>query len=336
MKILKPRHRSFPIIALGGVLASVAIYSLYSMPSRTAAGGESTTEIPDSIAPSPLKNVFSTSPHSEQLAPPPNNASADQEIDTPFSAEEIQSRLKNYFDRFLSDPSFSDAEQRAFASRVVASIEADPKAKRAVADYLGKMPDGMLRDLMGNMLLLNATGREVLVTEANRVWDTKDTSLYRDMYMTYANIPGAAPPGMMADAISSLSDRGSAYPSASALNFVGTLEQDTSIHGAALRQSAISQMDSLISSNGDDTVRAIAAQKVYRLSSPESAADAAINYVSRGPTTPLVMETLNSVRSGDVELTPTLRSTLAAAVSRPQASQDEKQSFRALTAAPGL
>ncbi|MEA9555873.1 hypothetical protein VC273_08040 [Xanthomonas nasturtii] len=329
-----PRRRNLLFFAIGSVIACIAIYSYSGTPSPNGKYGNSTSENSLSKKAPSSRNYFSP-PATDARALTSENPLPSQDEGI-FSADEIASRVKEYFERLVSDPSLSDAQRSAFAARLVASIEADPKAKLAVSDYLSKMPDDMLRDELGNMLVLNATGREMLVTEANRIWQSKDKTLYRGMYMTYANMPGTASPNILADAISSLGERSNSdYPSISALNFIGTLEQDTSIEGAALRQSALSQLESLIRGDGDDTVRAIAAQKVYRLSSPEAAAEAATNYLSHNPSNPLVMETLNSVRSGDVELTPPLRSKLAAAVSRPQASQSEIQSFAALTKARG-
>ncbi|PPU42698.1 hypothetical protein XaplCFBP3123_02645 [Xanthomonas arboricola pv. populi] len=131
--------------------------------------------------------------------------------------------------------------------------------------------------------------------------------------------------------MSTLNSRASDVPtSVAALNFVGTIEEDTSKDARNLRSNAISQMNSVATGNGDEMVKALAAQKVYRLSSPDAAADAAVNYLRGGATEPLVRQTLNSIASGDVELTPPLRSTLLTAVARPSASPQEREILKSL------
>lgn len=105
--------------------------------------------------------------------------------------------------------------------------------------------------------------------------------------------------------MSTLNSHASDVPtSVAALNFIGTIEEDTSKDAMSLRSNALSQLNSVATGNGDDMVKALAAQKVYRLSAPDAAADAAVNYLRGGATEPLVRQTLNAIASGEVELTP--------------------------------
>ncbi|MCF8827223.1 hypothetical protein [Xanthomonas campestris] len=127
--------------------------------------------------------------------------------------------------------------------------------------------------------------------------------------------------------MSTLNSHASDVPtSVAALNFIGTIEEDTSKDAMSLRSNALSQLNSVATGNGDDLVKALAAQKVYRLSAP----DAAVNYLRGGATEQLVRQTLNAIASGEVELTPPLRSTLLTAVARPSAAPQEREVLESL------
>ncbi|WP_349749774.1 hypothetical protein [Xanthomonas campestris] len=151
------------------------------------------------------------------------------------------------------------------------------------------------------------------------------------MYKTYANFPGTASREALSEAMSTLNSHASDVPtSVAALNFIGTIEEDTSKDAMSLRSNALSQLNPVATGNGDDMVKALAAQKVYRLSAPDAAADAAVNYLRGGATEPLVRQTLNAIASGEVELTPPLRSTLLTAVARPSAAPQEREVLESL------
>ena len=148
------------------------------------------------------------------------------------------------------------------------------------------------------------------------------------MYETYFNLPGQATRAVYADALAALDARDTDQRTAvAALNFIGTIENDVSPGADPLKRSALVQMNALAAGDGDALVRALAVQKIYRLSAPDEAADVTVTYIARGATSPLVMTMLDAVASRDVQLSPALRSTLATAVARPSASSAERQRF---------
>ncbi|KQQ36337.1 hypothetical protein ASF61_08685 [Duganella sp. Leaf126] len=113
----------------------------------------------------------------------------------------------------------------------------------------------------------------------------------------------------------------------SRLNFIGTLAEQKNADVANLRSDAIALLNQTAQSQGSDMVRALAVQKLYRLNSPAEASNIAVAQLAKGAYSDLVRETLSSVDSGDVELTPNLRAALATAVKRPGASAAERQQF---------
>ncbi|MCC4600719.1 hypothetical protein [Xanthomonas melonis] len=327
-----PRTQKYiPILIGGGLLFSAALYFYQpaaSVNAHSPVRSERDASIANSTRPTSQRSANQPSDHrlpwddSDFIAP---------QGDKPFAASEVQYHLKSFYARFYADPPMSRAERDVFAQRLAIAIDADPNTKRAVADFYGQMPanNQMDRDVMRNMLAISPEGRSILLDEANRIWNSKDKSLYSHMYETYSNLPGQASRNVLANALSSLSDQSMDTRTAvAALNFIGTIEKDDSADAGKLRTNAISQLNSVVSSQAEEVVRGLAAQKIYRLSSPESAADAAVEFIRRDANSSLVMQTLDSINSGDVELTPPLRATLASAVARASATTEERDRFR--------
>ncbi|MEA9587706.1 hypothetical protein VC279_12105 [Xanthomonas sp. WHRI 10064A] len=257
----------------------------------------------------------------------------DADSDKPFGPSEVQHRLQDFFDRWDQGHAMSQAQQKIFMARLLNTIDSSPEARKAVADYYAKIPakDAANREIIQNMIVRSESGRKMMVDEASRIWKSKDSSLYTAMYKTYSNFPGTASRETLSEAMSTLNSHASDVPtSVAALNFIGTIEEDTSKDAMSLRRNAISQLNSVATGNGDDVVKALAAQKVYRLSAPDAAADAAVDYLRGGATEPLVRQTLNAIASGEVELTPPLKSTLLTAVARPSASPQEREMLESL------
>ncbi|WP_233548954.1 hypothetical protein [Xanthomonas sp. CFBP 7698] len=320
-----------PILITGGLLLSAALYfyqSAIPMNVASSVDSEKNASTANSRTPSSHRPANQSSDHhlhwdeSDFIAP---------QGDKPFSAGDVQYHIKSFYARFYADPPMSRAERDAFAQRLAIAIDSDQNTKKAVADFYGQMPanNQMDRDVMRNMLAISPEGRSILLNEANRIWDSKDKTLYSHMYETYSNLPGQASRNVLANALSSLSDQSTDTRTAvAALNFIGTIEKDDSADAGKLRTSAISQLNSVVSGQSEEVVRGLAAQKIYRLSSPEGAADAAVEFIRRDANSSLVMQTLDSINSGDVELTPPLRATLVSAVARPSATTEERDRFR--------
>ncbi|WP_153066158.1 MULTISPECIES: hypothetical protein [Xanthomonas] len=262
------------------------------------------------------------------------NFVADQPYKVPFSAENVVAHLNEFFDRFYAQPPMPQTEIDAFTAQLTSAIEASPETQKRVASFYANIPGNqpMHRNLVRDMLAGSPVGRQMMLDEAKRVWSSKDTSLYQDMYETYYGFRGQASHEIISDAVARLNDtsvdKGTAI---AALNLVSTLEKDDTVEGGQLRKAATAQMDSLASGTGDKAVRAVAAQKLYQLSTPERAADAAAGYLQKDGSNPLLLRlTLDAINSGDVELTPALRSTLSNTMTRASTDPAQRKHFSEL------
>ncbi|WP_153066225.1 MULTISPECIES: hypothetical protein [Xanthomonas] len=262
------------------------------------------------------------------------NFVADQPYEVPFSAENVVAHLNEFFDRFYAQPPMPQSEIDAFTAQLTRAMEASPETQKRIASFYAAIPGNqpMHRNMVRDMLAGSPVGRQMMLDEAKRVWSSKDTSLYQDMYETYYGFRGQASHAIISDAVARLNDtsldKGTAI---AALNLVSTLEKDDTVEGGQLRKSATSQMDSLASGTGDRAVRAVAAQKLYQLSTPEHAADAAVGYLQKDSTNPLLIRlTLDAINSGDVELTPALRSTLSNAMTSASTDPAQRKHFSEL------
>lgn len=331
IRLTQPRKPATPFI-IGGLVAIIGAYSLTYL--AVQSGSHKPVEassIPHTLHPVGVGHTPQT--EHAQISGIEFNDPTDAEIDKPFAAGEVQQRIQDFFDRWDSGHAMSQAQQKIFMSRLLSTIDSSPEARKAVADYYARIPakDAANREIIQSMIVRSESGRKMMVDEANRIWASKDASLYTAMYKTYANFPGTASRETLSQAMSTLNSHASDVPtSVAALNFIGTIEEDTSKDAKTLRSNALSQLNSVATGNGDEVVKALAAQKVYRLSSPDAAADAAVNYLRSGATEPMVRQTLNSIASGEVELTPPLRSTLLTAVARPSAAPQEREVLESL------
>lgn len=329
--LTQPRKSATPFI-VGGLAMIVGAYSLNYF--AVESGSHKPTQ--ENRTPQTLHLVgVGQATHAEhaKMSGAEFNDLTNSETDKPFDTGEVQQRLQNFFDLWDSGHAMSLAQRNIFMSRLLSTIDSSPEGRKAVADYYARIPakDAANREIIQNMIVRSEAGRRMMVDEANRIWASKDDSLYPSMYRTYANFPGTAPREALSEAMSTLNSHASDVPtSVAALNFIGTIEEDTSTDAKTLRSNALSQLNSVATGNGDDVVKALAAQKVYRLSSPDAAADAAVTYLKEGATEPLVRQTLNSIAIGEVELTPPLRSTLLTAVARPSAAPQERQVLESL------
>ncbi|CAD1791472.1 hypothetical protein GGR60_000421 [Xanthomonas arboricola] len=306
----------FILVVIAGLFAAAALYVAHgaqtsgsTMPGVARSSGEDRPMV-KSISPNGNANgQWDASDFSELSA-----------SDQSFTAGNVVSHLNGFFSRLYSDRTMTLAERDAFAYRLALALESDKNTRKAVSEYYRQIPadKAMRRDIMRNMLAVGPVGRAVMLDEAKRIWDSKDKESYQHMYETYSGFPGQAPKPVIVDAIAGLSTHGIGSGTAVAsLNLIGTLEKDDSLDAAQLRKAAVSQMSSLVSNDQDKSVRGIAAQKIYQLSSPEDAANLAAGFIRKDGANPwMVDQTLYSVSSGDVELTPALRSALASAVAR--------------------
>ena len=249
----------------------------------------------------------------------------------PFTADEAAASLRGFVDKILKRDNLSSAEVEELQVRLLASIESDPAVGKAVGRFYHDMPadQAMERDMIRSLLVGSSDGRGIVLQEANAIWESKSESKFGEMYETYFNLPGQAPQDVIVRALADLKAgaRTDDRTAVARLNFIGTLAEQKNGDAANLRSDAVPLLNQVAEGPGSDIVRALAVQKLYRLSSPGEASNIAIAQLSKGASGDLVRETLSSVTSGDVELTPNLRAALTAAVKRPGASAEEKQQF---------
>lgn len=249
----------------------------------------------------------------------------------PYTADEAAASLRGFVDKILKRDNLSSTEVGELQARLLASIESDPAVGKAVAQFYHDMPadQAMERDMIRSLLVGSSDGRGIVLQEANAIWEGKSEGKFGEMYETYFNLPGQVPQDVIVRALADLkagapTDERTAV---ARLNFIGTLAEQKNGDTANLRADAVPLLNQVAEGRGSDIVRALAVQKLYRLSSPGEASNIAIAQLSKGASGDLVRETLSSVTSGDVELTPNLRAALTTAVKRPGASAEEKQQF---------
>jgi hypothetical protein len=264
------------------------------------------------------------------LGSPPVDPTAARPTTTD-SPEQTAENLRAFFDKLLKQENLSRDDIAEFQARLLASIENNPLAVKAVEQFYRNMPaeQGMERDILRSMLVGSSVGRGIVLQEANAIWENKAEPQFAEMYETYFNLPGQAPQEVLARA---LADMKKGAPTderttVARLNFIGTLEDPSIPDAANLRSEAIQLLNQLAQGQGSELVRALAVQKLYRLNSPAEASNIAVGQLAKGAYPDLVRETLNSISSGDVELTPNLRTALTTAVKRPAASAAERQQF---------
>ena len=256
---------------------------------------------------------------------------AGAEVVKPFTADEATASLRGFVDKILKRDNLSSTEVEELQARLLASIESDPAVGKAVEQFYHNMPadQAMERDMIRSLLVGSSDGRSIVLHEANAIWESKSESKFGEMYETYFNLPGQAPQDVIVRALADLKAgaRTDDRTAVARLNFIGTLAEQKNGDAANLRADAVPLLNQVAEGQGSDIVRALAVQKLYRLSSPGEASNIAIAQLSKGASGDLVRETLSSVTSGDVELTPNLRAALTTAVKRPGASAEEKQQF---------
>ncbi|OEZ90686.1 hypothetical protein [Duganella phyllosphaerae] len=249
----------------------------------------------------------------------------------PLTARQAGDGLRALVDKILKREDLSAKEIEEFQTSLLESIENDIGVVKTVQQFYHDMPaeQGMERDMLRSLLVVTPAGRSIVLHEANAIWQGQSENKFAEMYETYFNLPGQAPQDVIVRALADVK-AGTKIDERTAvarLNFIGTLAEQKSGDVANLRSDAVQLLNQTAQSQGSDLVRALAVQKLYRLNSPAEASNIAITQLSKGAYGDLVRETLSSVNSGDVELTPNLRAALTTAVKRPGASAEEKQQF---------
>lgn len=322
------------VIALGGIYLVVRsngaaddvphVVLSASQPSPSPFGA-----MPQARVPAEVENTATAAAPSPSSPPPV----------VEFTPEEASASLRALIDKILARGDLSPDEVHAFQARLLASIATRPAVATAVENFYHGMPaeQAMERDILRSLLIVSSDGRSIVLHEANAIWSERSEGKFAEMYETYFNLPGQAPPEVMGHALADLKSVGASdvRTAVAQLNFIGTIAEQKNADVANLRSDAVQLLNQMADTQDSDTVRALAVQKLYRLSSPAEASNIAVAQLAKGPYGDLVRETINSVSSGDVDLTPGLRTALTTAVRRPGASAEERQQFDQLLARRG-
>lgn len=284
-----------------------------------------------SRAPMPFEARMALSAEAAGAHGAPPSAPADAGSVRLLTPAETAESLRAFVDKIRKRENLTSSEVEELQARLLASIEGNLDIVKVVQQFYHNMPveQGMERDMLRSLLVASPAGRSIVLQEADTIWEDKSVSKFAEMYETYFNMPGQVPQDVIVRALADLK-AGAQVDDRTAvarLNFIGTLAEQKNGDTANLRSDAVQLLNQLAESPGSDIVRALAVQKLYRLNSPGEASNIAIAQLSKGAYSDLVRETLSSVNSGDVELTPNLRGALTTAVKRPAASAEEKQLF---------
>ncbi|WP_423599446.1 hypothetical protein [Roseateles sp. MS654] len=318
----------------GGVVLALAGGYLVSRSDDKVVLREASLQEAARTAPAPTSSVATTPAGSPVAAGMSGNVPglSDSRPDEPFTPEQAGQSLHALFERIQKQQNVSEEEMEELRERLLTSIESNPQVGKEVEQFYHAMPAelGMERDMLRSMLVYSPAGREIVLQEANAIWEGKSERKFAEMYETYFNLPGQAPAEVIAKALGDLKAGAPAdeRTAVARLNFIGTLSEPGIPDAANYRSDAIQLLNQQAERQGSELVRALAVQKLYRLNSPGEAANIAVAQLSKGAYADLVRETASSISSGDVELTPTLRTALANAVKRPNASAEEKQQVR--------
>lgn len=317
---------------IGGVLLVLAAGYVVSRGEHGAGDSETPHGAASHAGPAPTPIVSSAQalPSATASAVGADTADAPRSLAV-YTPQQASDKLRAFFDKILNREKLSSNDIDELQARLLDAIEADPAVAKAVEQFYRNMPaeQGMERDILRSMLVASSAGRDIVLQEANAIWESKAEAKFAEMYETYFNLPGQAPPEVLGRALADLKKGAPAdeRTAVARLNFLGVLENQSIPDAANLRSEAVQLLNQLAEGQGSELVRALAVQKLYRLNSPGEAANIAVGQLSKGAYADLVRETLNSVDSGDVELTPNLRTALTTAVKRPSASAEERQQF---------
>lgn len=332
-------HLSSPRVAatavIGGCLLIVAGSYFISRSEHPANNGEAphvdSSGAPSSRAPAAFAAHAGLPAEAGGIHGASASAPADASSVKPYTPEEAAGSLRAFVDKIQKRENLTAEEVEALQTRLLASIEGNIDTVKLVEQFYHNMPveQSMERDMLRSLLVASPAGRSIVLQEANAIWEGKSESKFAEMYETYFNLPGQVPQDVI---VRALADMKAGTPAddrtaVARLNFVGTLAEQKNGDAANLRSDAVQLLSQMAEGQGNEMVRALAVQKLYRLSSPAEASNIAIAQLSKGAYGDLVRETLSSVTSGDVELTPNLRAALTTAVKRPTASAEEKQQF---------
>lgn len=325
------RHKKIWIL-LAGIAGAALIFFIKLKVNSQAPSSEASEDVNESFARIQLEKSVEGQERSTQPKTGPFMGLDSHMAPTPFSDAELIGRLKDFLGRFSSGDSVQSHEMESFENRLALAIRASAHARAQVEGLYREMRSNksMERDLLKNMLYLSEDGRSIVANEARDIWNSKDLKLFPEMMEIFFNLPENVPQDIFKYAIQQIGMGQDLRTTVAALNLIGTLERDVSAEAVQLRQTALDQLRKVANGSAEELIRVLAVQKIYRLNSPEASANIAIEYLTSSANTRLIIETLNSINSGDVQLSPSLNTTLRTVLNRPGASPEEGALYRAM------
>ncbi|AJQ93840.1 hypothetical Protein YC6258_01796 [Gynuella sunshinyii YC6258] len=294
------------------------------VPHNTPASENNTRTAGESDVPSPATTVAQT----EVLPIPETSLNSDRDAVSNgmelnfegielFDEADVFLEYQAFFEQFESDTSLTEEEIQYFFTRMLATLENSETARNQISKVYRNMDSDAVveRSIMQEMLMKTATGQAILIDEAENILNTGQQELYPYMFEIYSNVEDDISYPVLEKAIESTYNSTDIRNSVSALNYIGKLES-SEMSSSMYLYTTMNALRDVANNNEDESVRGLAVQKLYRLTPPAESTQIAINYLTSDANTPLVMETLYSIGSGDVALNEPLRFALHEALNR--------------------
>jgi hypothetical protein len=244
----------------------------------------------------------------------------------PFEADAVEDELDKFFGQFLSEASLPEDAVDTFNYRLLATLEHSEYAREVVARFYRNLDEDALmkRDMMYSMLMPSETGQKLLLDEANNILETGQSSRYGDMFEIYSNVEDGVKEKVIERALEVTQTSEDLRTVTSALNYVGKIEEHEL--SPVQQNQALLSLEAIAYENPDESVRALSAQKTYRLTPANKSSELATEYLTNDPSSAMVVETVNSVDSGDVRLTEELKISLQNALNSGNVTPQARES----------
>lgn len=332
--------------SLAAIGVALLIYVFYTSSSKDVANPigsaekhhteapQNTHAIPNSVP----KN--STADFSFVLSTPENSAEStiiSHDSALVFDEHAVVEIYDDFFTRFSNAESLTEEEIQLFFSQMRTMLEHSTQARDLMRDKLRSIPAEQVvaRGVLSELLSGSEAGRAILIEEANYVLNTDQTALTASMFHTLANFSDQVDYRVLEKALSIVGDSNKQDEAltVNALNYIGLLERDE--NASLLYKSVVANSLREISKHShSETTRAIALQKLYRLSSSQENTEIAQEHLAVNPSGWAVTETLHALNDNQLVLTDDLRYSLRRALSRTGVTDEEIALAQAIV--PGL
>jgi len=249
-----------------------------------------------------------------------------------FEETEVTKVFNEFYQEFDSAKSLTEEEIQLFFSRMRATLDSSPHAREQIAQIYGAIPSDqhVHRGIMQEMLSGSIPGRQIMVEEARQSLENNDTTLAENHFQVLANFTGEVDYDVLDKALDAIKSDDEVV---GALNYIGLLERD---ENASIMFSTVvtSKLKDASQQAAHPMTRAMALQKLYRLTSPEESAEIAYQHLTTDPTEMSVTETLYAINDSQVVVNDYVWFSLREALTREGVTENEVELAKELF--PGL